>query len=90
MYFTHRKFHRRRFLFEKRFEEVPFSSEVALKRTVSTAERQLTYLEGGPKDNETYTEDSSGEENGSGEHGFNREGGGGKDGSRIGIHSTGT
>ena len=57
-------FHSGRFLFEKRFEErfeeVAFCSKVALKRNVSTAERQLTYPEGGPKDNETYAEDGSG------------------------------
>ena len=41
-FFSHRTVHRGRFLFEKRFEEVAFSSEVALKRTASTAERQLT------------------------------------------------
>ena len=85
-FFSHRTVHRGRFLFEKRFEEVAFSSEVALKRTASTAERQLTCPEGGPKDNETYAEDvRSGEddidtEDGSGEHGFNREGDGGEGG----------
>ena len=29
---------------------------------ISAAERQPTYPEGGPKDNETYAEDSSGED----------------------------
>ena len=44
-----RRFHGGRFLFEKHFEEKAFSSEDALKWTVSTVERQLTYPEGSPK-----------------------------------------
>ena len=56
------RFHRGRFLVEKRFEETAFSSEDALKWTVSTAERLPTCPEGGPKDNETYAEDGSGED----------------------------
>ena len=41
----------RALLFGKRFENI--------KWTVSTAERQLTYLEDSPKDNNTYAEDGS-------------------------------
>ena len=49
---------------------------------ISAAERQPTYPDGGSKDiNETYAEDSSGEddidtEDGSREHGYDRKGGG--------------
>ena len=58
---------------------------------VSTVERQLTYPEDSPKDNDTCAEDSSAEddidiedcsgfdtEGGGGEGGFNTEGGGGR------------
>ena len=45
------RFHREHFLFGKWFEDI--------KWTVSTAERQLTYLEDSPKDNDTYVEDGS-------------------------------
>ena len=55
---------------------------------ISVAERQPTYPEGGPKDNETYAEHGSGEddidtEDGSTsrEHGFDRKGGGEEGGS---------
>ena len=48
---------------------------------ISAAERQPTNPEGGPKDNETYAEDGSGEddihtEDSSREHGCDRKGGG--------------
>ena len=56
------RFHRGCFLFGKWFEEIAFSSEDAFEWTVSTAERQLTYPEDSPQDNNTYVEDSSAED----------------------------
>ena len=56
------RFHRGRFLFGKWFEETAFSSEDAFEWTVSTVERQLTYPEDSPQDNNTYVVDSSAED----------------------------
>ena len=55
---------------------------------MDAAERQPTYPEGGPKDNETYAEDGSGgddidTEDCSREHGCDRKGGGEEDGDRC-------
>ena len=49
-------------MFGKWFEETAFSSEDAFEWTVSTAERQLTYPEDSPQDNNTYVVDSSAED----------------------------
>ena len=39
-----------------------FAASTLLKWTVSTEDSQLTHPEGGPKDNNTYTKSSSGED----------------------------
>ena len=71
--------------------------------SISTAERQPINPEGGPKDNETYAEDGSGEddidtEDGSRKHGCDRKGGGEEGGFNTNVvdermvqkYSTGT
>ena len=54
--------HRARFLFEKWFKGIAVCSEDAFKWMVSTAERQLTYPEGSPTDNDTYAKGGSGDD----------------------------
>ena len=50
------------FCLESGLRRLLFSSEDAFEWTVSTAERQLTYPEDSPQDNNTYVVDSSAED----------------------------